>query len=69
MSQLITMNLDRTSGLLVSSHHRPKVHAQGRHCLHPGCATILSIYNKGKYCGLHWEDDNGIKRRELKARG
>jgi hypothetical protein len=22
-------------------------------CVHPGCATVLSIYNKGSRCGAH----------------
>jgi hypothetical protein len=33
----------------------PVKHAQkaGRQCKYVGCTTILSVYTKGKYCGLH----------------
>lgn len=39
------------------SHARPtywlRPRVRGRVCAHPGCGTILSIYNPDDYCALH----------------
>ena len=31
------------------------LHAEGRVCRHPGCNTILSVYNPDKTCNRHAE--------------
>jgi hypothetical protein len=42
------------SGTAVTGVGRPsKRYAEGRVCKEPGCATKLSIYNKGKFCYIH----------------
>ena len=28
-------------------------HPAGRVCAHPGCSTVLSIYNPSRHCGAH----------------
>lgn len=30
-----------------------KAYQAGRVCRHPGCATVLSIYNSGRFCYQH----------------
>lgn len=40
-------------------HDRPpKQAAKGRVCSHPGCTTVLSVYNLGKYCSVHEHSPN-----------
>ena len=65
----ITMDIDYNEGIMVGVRSRPQAHTQGRRCEHPGCRTVLNIYNHGKYCGIHWAENKGGKRRELKPRG
>jgi hypothetical protein len=31
----------------------PRTYKRGRVCKEPGCRTMLSIYNKSKYCYAH----------------
>ncbi len=31
----------------------PKVHSTDRTCIHEGCTTMLSRYNKREYCYAH----------------
>lgn len=38
---------------LVPPGCRPMTHAPGRVCAHPGCDTVLSVYNPGRYCAAH----------------
>jgi hypothetical protein len=53
---VVTLSMD---GLLLvvatpSAHDRPPKKApKGRVCEHPGCFTILSVYNLGRYCAVH----------------
>jgi hypothetical protein len=38
----------------ISGNQRPsKAFKAGRVCRHPGCGTVLSIYNDGKFCYQH----------------
>jgi predicted nucleic acid-binding Zn ribbon protein len=37
----------------VSRADRVPAYQRGRICGHPGCATILSIYNPAMYCSAH----------------
>ena len=34
----------------------PKTFEEGRICLHPGCETLLSKYNKAAMCVVHSEE-------------
>jgi hypothetical protein len=37
----------------VSETERVRLYARGRVCEHPGCPTILSVYNPARYCAAH----------------
>ncbi|MFA5403250.1 MAG: hypothetical protein WC318_07140 [Candidatus Omnitrophota bacterium] len=65
----ITMDLSAKEAMPVSFGRQVKTYLRGRVCQHPGCGTVLSIYNSGKYCGVHWAQNKGGKRKELKPRG
>ena len=32
---------------------RSRIYPDGRPCSHPGCDTLLSIYNRGPTCWVH----------------
>jgi len=38
---------------ITGTNRAPKVHAFGRECVHEGCTTKLSRYNKREYCYAH----------------
>ncbi len=38
---------------LTGSHRPSRAFKAGRICRHPGCGTMLSIYNDGKFCYQH----------------
>jgi hypothetical protein len=44
----------------------------GRRCGHPGCGTVLSIYNRSQACSLHEQARTYVvrgRRRPATARG
>jgi hypothetical protein len=47
----------------VSLTDRVAVRERGRICAHDGCDTILSIYNRAKYCSAHLADALDRPRR------
>lgn len=47
----------------VSATERVRFYDRGRVCAHPGCATILSVYNPAKYCSTHLEEARSGQRR------
>ena len=47
----------------VSETERVRIYDRGRICAHPGCATILSIYNPARYCAAHLPQAQPRRRR------
>ncbi|MGH7735084.1 MAG: hypothetical protein ACREOE_15715 [Gemmatimonadales bacterium] len=43
-----------------------KTFPRGRHCAEPGCVTVLSVYNDGRYCSQHGAD-HPVRVRHRKA--
>lgn len=52
------MDVRTTDGVVIvdriTSHATPPpLYPAGRVCIHPGCRTVLSVYNSGPACALH----------------
>jgi hypothetical protein len=41
------------TGIGTGASRASKAYKAGRVCSHDGCETVLSIYNKGKFCYQH----------------
>jgi endogenous inhibitor of DNA gyrase (YacG/DUF329 family) len=46
-----------------SETERVRLYARGRICAHPGCATILSVYNPARFCAAHLQQAQPRRRR------
>lgn len=57
----------------IPTGERVRASEYGRRCKYNGCKTILSIYNHGNYCSIHWkivEDElDRAKKYGLKKKG
>jgi hypothetical protein len=46
---------------------RVRIYREGRVCVEPGCATVLSIYNPSSRCAVHQRRSDVIPLRRLES--
>jgi endogenous inhibitor of DNA gyrase (YacG/DUF329 family) len=46
-----------------SETERVRLYARGRVCAHPGCPTILSVYNPARFCAAHLQQARPRRRQ------